>query len=542
MAIKLKDAKKWTRVSGGFFNLIRPEFFGMNEKGKPNHRRYFPIELSDKDRKTLLANSDTYKEVSWNLEDNGYEIVSYEEGYAVKRKSNNIFCNMVSKETNNINLLKIGRLLVKLNLKDLGERFKTDPIRVLNKFSVVVSRHPIDIAGMSTGREWTSCMSEGGCNHNFVKNDIHGGTIIAYLISNNDKNIRNPLSRILFKKYESDNGHSYYALANKTYGIHGNILKKECKRIEEELNKNCPQAEYKFNDNYFYNDGEPSTIDTRSEELKKKEQERKFNLKIRKIKDHNKKVTGLMDSLFEMCGNLTLDMICDSPKWFRILSTSMTGEKLEKFKPIHQLYKSSKGEQIDGFYGCSFDYYKYIIDKIESTSYSDIDKQYAITRYLDECNFGTGLFFPDIINYSYGKICSRYLLNYTGSVYVDTSVKENPKLDDMLTVLSNCMKDCYELDNTKIEIVDSSFQSFRYLVCRNTKFEVAILKYLEPVTLQYVISNYIRNINNLFNDGSVLTKIITSIYSARIENGFTVEDKSGYLVVDPLINLDEWDK
>jgi hypothetical protein len=70
------------------------------------------------------------------------------------------------------------------------------------KLMVVISRHPYDIAGMSTGRDWSSCMNlDTGKNSKYVPIDIKNGTIIAYLVFASDANLKNPIGRILIKPY-----------------------------------------------------------------------------------------------------------------------------------------------------------------------------------------------------------------------------------------------------------------------------------------------------------------------------------------------------
>lgn len=71
-----------------------------------------------------------------------------------------------------------------------------------NSYYIIFSTHAYDIAGMSTGRGWGSCMNlyDGGSKQ-FVHQDIKEGTIIAYLITSQDLNIQNPISRILIKPY-----------------------------------------------------------------------------------------------------------------------------------------------------------------------------------------------------------------------------------------------------------------------------------------------------------------------------------------------------
>ena len=101
---------------------------------------------------------------------------------------------------------KIGKFIAKN--KDLLNAFASDPFRSTKNIEdaekyIVISDHAYDIAGMSTGRNWTSCMNIlNGCNKQYVANDIVHGTFVAYLILKDDMNIEKPLGRILIKPYE----------------------------------------------------------------------------------------------------------------------------------------------------------------------------------------------------------------------------------------------------------------------------------------------------------------------------------------------------
>lgn len=67
---------------------------------------------------------------------------------------------------------------------------------------VIFARHPYDIAGMSYGRTWRSCMHlVDGELRKFVKKDIKFGTIAVYLTKANDVTLSNPLARVLVKPY-----------------------------------------------------------------------------------------------------------------------------------------------------------------------------------------------------------------------------------------------------------------------------------------------------------------------------------------------------
>lgn len=113
---------------------------------------------------------------------------------------------------------KIGKLIAKdtiptpqgnVNALDL---FSKDPVRLgknittainSNNLWIVISNHAYDIAGMSTNRDWTSCMNIfNGDNKVYVKHDIQYGTLVAYIIDKNDTNIQQPYGRILIKPYK----------------------------------------------------------------------------------------------------------------------------------------------------------------------------------------------------------------------------------------------------------------------------------------------------------------------------------------------------
>lgn len=86
---------------------------------------------------------------------------------------------------------------------------------------VIFARHPYDIAGMSYGRTWRSCMHlTDGQLRDFVKKDIENGTIAVYLTKATDEGLSNPLARVLVKPYVNvgnENDVILYPEA-KTYG------------------------------------------------------------------------------------------------------------------------------------------------------------------------------------------------------------------------------------------------------------------------------------------------------------------------------------
>ncbi len=155
----------------------------------------------------------------------GYKINSFED----------YLNNKVYKINDTKNPMKIGGLLNKVN-PDLFKKFDVDTERKKWKdkisnsnkdLKVVISRHPYDLLGMSSGRDWrnSSCMRLGskddkvyvdilasmgeksnknekvGKWKNKIKQDIKEGVLIAYVVNIDDNNINNPISRVLIKPY-----------------------------------------------------------------------------------------------------------------------------------------------------------------------------------------------------------------------------------------------------------------------------------------------------------------------------------------------------
>ena len=93
--------------------------------------------------------------------------------------------------------------------------------------SIVISRDPYDIVGMSTDRRWRSCMrlpndndphDEGGQCTYHLQHDIKLGTLVAYLIEPTDKNIDKPYARIAIKPhYNIENKSVYLFSEDKVY-------------------------------------------------------------------------------------------------------------------------------------------------------------------------------------------------------------------------------------------------------------------------------------------------------------------------------------
>ena len=162
--------------------FINPKY----KHDKKGYRVFLPIESENK----TIEKSQTHKEIEKFLNQNGFEIVDYIKGIVRNNEKNQE--------------IKIGKVLNKLKQTDLLNAFNTDKSRESTKaeYMVIISRHPYDIAGMSTNRGWTSCMNlDTGINRHYVPIDIKEGTIIAYVTKISDPDLKNPTARVLIKPF-----------------------------------------------------------------------------------------------------------------------------------------------------------------------------------------------------------------------------------------------------------------------------------------------------------------------------------------------------
>lgn len=135
------------------------------------------------------------------------------------------------------NWVGIGRALSKAKKQDLMNRFASDKTRILKggkeDLIVCISRHPYDIAGADTDRRWVNCMTmyhynrftkawmASGNNTRFLAKDVKLGSLVAFLIRKDDRNIQDPLSNLNIKPYINDEDPSDIVLIpdNRVYGL-----------------------------------------------------------------------------------------------------------------------------------------------------------------------------------------------------------------------------------------------------------------------------------------------------------------------------------
>lgn len=146
-----------------------------------------------------------------HLKEHGYEVHDYLNGRAKDKHGREV---------------KLGKALRQTKAPaEYIDHFNADPkrnaARLHGDLHVVVSRHPYDVAGMSTNRGWTSCMDMDGCHdeQRHLKHDVHEGTHVAYLVRKGDHNIENPVARIALKPHTSlDGTHTVLRPEDRTYG------------------------------------------------------------------------------------------------------------------------------------------------------------------------------------------------------------------------------------------------------------------------------------------------------------------------------------
>lgn len=208
--------------------------------GEDAYRIYLPLNRVSTD--AIPAPSS----INAAIEALGYKVEDYRAGIAVdssgKRK------------------IRIGKLLGKH--PDLQKLFNEDKKRAAykGKHVICISRHPYDIAGMSTGRGWTSCMNlKDGINREYVAAEINVGTIVAYLVEEKDLDLKRPVARIAIKPfYREDSFNKGKAIlvaeptAYGTKGVEG-FTSTVQRWLDKHINKGARKGSYILNDE-SYND------------------------------------------------------------------------------------------------------------------------------------------------------------------------------------------------------------------------------------------------------------------------------------------------
>ena len=202
-------------------NFHKQVFERQPRKDKNAYRIYLPFETESKRAVTVPAALQTYLQSAIPGKPYATDAENYMQGLAYE-------------VANPTRKLGIGKMLArseasekdtdrKAQLQDIKKKFDADPQRAATRKAdklIVISRHPYDVAGMSTDRGWRSCMNlVDGSNREYVIKDVKQGSIIAYLIDADDLNVNRPLARILIKPYqEKGNPGNLAMMSDHVYG------------------------------------------------------------------------------------------------------------------------------------------------------------------------------------------------------------------------------------------------------------------------------------------------------------------------------------
>lgn len=223
-------------------NFHKEVFERQPRKDKKAYRIYLPLEAGTSNDISIPTAIQTYLQTAIPGKPYTTDAENYMQGLAFE----------VSNPTRK---LGIGKMLSrsessekdpakKVELQGLKRTFDADPQRAATKKpdkQIVISRHPYDVAGMSTDRGWSSCMNlVDGVNRHYVLRDVRQGSIIAYLVNSDDLNIRKPLARILIKPYmEKGNPKNIAMMGDVMYGTAPNNF---TTLVDAWVNKNYNQG------------------------------------------------------------------------------------------------------------------------------------------------------------------------------------------------------------------------------------------------------------------------------------------------------------
>lgn len=215
-------------------------------KGSKAYRVYVPIKPGKRPKVVVP------KFIDRAISSAGYKVEDYITGIAV---------DLAGKRR-----MKIGKLLKD---EELRNQFANDPQRSAfkNDYVCVISAHPYDVIGMSTGRRWddTSCMrlnqpgKRGGAFQSTVRHDVAEGTLVAYVISPNDKNINKPHGRLLIKPFKDEHDNVLFRVETTVYGTPVPGFVETVQRWLKKINKGAAQGVYKIPEN-LYDDGVGETF------------------------------------------------------------------------------------------------------------------------------------------------------------------------------------------------------------------------------------------------------------------------------------------
>jgi hypothetical protein len=195
------------------------------KKDKGAFRLYLPLTAGSGGS----SQTETYAAIDEVLASNGYMIIDYYNSGTARKidrhKHESIGSVLANIARKSPDAAYINRLLTAYSIdKQRGNNTDTAVI--------IISRHPLDIMGQSTGREVSNCqeLNTGRYCH-YVHKDIRAGTLIAYLVNRSQLRadlgmggqqkqgdpINDFIAFILIKPYINDKGETAFAASVKGY-------------------------------------------------------------------------------------------------------------------------------------------------------------------------------------------------------------------------------------------------------------------------------------------------------------------------------------
>jgi hypothetical protein len=237
---------------GHIQDLSRKNPYPFKEWFDKNGRAYVPFSTAGTEMEEGVD-----KHVAAELVEKGYQITDYRKGYCasgnrslrigkvlnslkqralrdIQNQFQNIsqeqdpvkyqiFQNRMQEETESTN-----NYYNELIETFINSTYRTHQSKQDSGFMIVISQDPHDVAQMSTGRQWTSCMNLGGdgegpgSHHEDIFCEVQNGGLVAYLIRADDQEIEDPLARIHIRRFDNKSGRSV-AIPEKS--VYGNEIK-----------------------------------------------------------------------------------------------------------------------------------------------------------------------------------------------------------------------------------------------------------------------------------------------------------------------------
>lgn len=205
-ADKMKEAGHSYYNDQFILNHAHPDTYSKFQFDEKTGRKVIriPIELN-------RDNPEPSYTVKGFLKDHGYHIKdahSYRQGIAHKEITTGDPEKGIPYRSK-LQATKIGALLEKHGASDsVKQAYQHDPVRVgLGKhdYDLVISHHPHDVYGMSTGRGWTSCadMDNGGAAADCMPAEINKHTHVAYLVERGGDYDKEAIARLAFKHHRA---------------------------------------------------------------------------------------------------------------------------------------------------------------------------------------------------------------------------------------------------------------------------------------------------------------------------------------------------